>query len=284
MAKTLSLWDSSIADPALRKNMAQAFEWATRYVDTLTEGLTPIHIEGEFVHDDVMIHPDLVAWCGTDPAKHRTIIDYKTTADPYIPAYHQSMQLDLYAYVLGKLDIPVQEIAYHVISDKIYESTRPPDARIGEYVYEEVRNLELIDREDPLWALRQERPYYQAGRTGYWEAEMQYREDGLQAALDYMDEHMEKEEDGEGGGRRSRVMSERLANTLVCPGCDTVVDGATYVGDDSSITGPSDGDISICLYCQEASIYTGGVTSLRLATIEEMRQATHIFLKDLKDK
>jgi hypothetical protein len=154
----------------------------------------------------VQIHPDLVAVHRGSSTRQVVVIDYKTTARPQVEPHNGSFQLDLYAYVLQQqavrrgieedwLEHSPDLIAYHIIdADGIYPYERPPDYGLGKTVFQQVQGLyyRASSEMEPEWCLAQEHPYSIAGRTGYWEAEQAYRDGGLEAATDYMDEHMEK--------------------------------------------------------------------------------------------
>lgn len=65
--------------------------------------------------------------------------------------------------------------------------------------------------------------------------------------------------------------SEYRFDMMACPTCGYLVDATSFVGEDGTDdhVPPMDGNVSICLACASISIFTDGVTRLRLPTVEE---------------
>jgi hypothetical protein len=60
--------------------------------------------------------------------------------------------------------------------------------------------------------------------------------------------------------------------SATCPTCNTANDGATGMGvNDAPPVLPTDGDLGICMYCGEVTIYGDNATTLHKITEEEMR-------------
>ena len=63
------------------------------------------------------------------------------------------------------------------------------------------------------------------------------------------------------------ITQHRLyVDDIKCPNCSRVLDGATAVDTDHA---PQEGDISICFYCHNLSIYQGNGKDLHLAPVTE---------------
>ena len=54
-----------------------------------------------------------------------------------------------------------------------------------------------------------------------------------------------------------------------CPGCEAVLDDFTGVTPDSL---PTEGAVSVCLYCAHVAIFTGDSLKTRSLTLEEMEE------------
>ena len=169
------------------RNTRDALGLAQRYTQSYAQELTPLYVEGEFIHEGVVIHPDLVAFKGS----RHTIVDYKTTSRPNPDAgqYTGSFQLDLYAYVLrehGAVEDPL--LAYHILSntgDKgIFPTEFQPRWEAAESIFTQIQ---VLGQEHPRCILEDRftlRPR-EVAWTDYWPMERLYMEDGLEAALDW---------------------------------------------------------------------------------------------------
>jgi len=176
------------------KNEKAALALAQRYIASYAPEYEPLFIEGEFIHEGVVIHPDLVANKGG--AFH--IVDFKTTSrDPSPEEYVCSYQLDLYAFVLNALGYSDElQLEYHVLSntgDKgIYAQVFRPNWKAATALVFQIQDELTIAPEYVL-----EHPKYLRHierYNDYWPAERLLIEDGIEAAMDWLDVSMMKEE------------------------------------------------------------------------------------------
>lgn len=179
----------------LVSNAKDALGLAQRYTQSYAQELTPLHVEKEFIHEGVVIHPDLIA----HKMDRFIIVDYKTTSrpNPDPGQYTGSFQLDLYAYVLRELGYHSDPLlAYHILSntgDKgIFPIEFQPRWEAAESVYEQIMDLSVRDPSLVLRYVPNLRPR-EVAWTDYWPMERLYMEDGLEAALDWGDQNMQKE-------------------------------------------------------------------------------------------
>lgn len=63
----------------------------------------------------------------------------------------------------------------------------------------------------------------------------------------------------------------QLSESLVCPQCRSINDGATALGEQDQAP-PRDGDCSVCLYCGEILEYTNMVTVLKIVSLEQLAE------------
>ena len=70
----------------------------------------------------------------------------------------------------------------------------------------------------------------------------------------------------------------RIYSKISCPSCGAKVDGFTGVEKDAQK--PSDGDLSICMYCASIGKYADNLTQIRLITAEELTDLKRVYPAD----
>jgi len=185
---------------ALLKARNRSKPLLTRYITGWAGDYKATLIEAELELNGVVCHPDLIAFY----KEQRVIVDYKTSYHPDDRWYDISNQTDLYAYIVGQLELKghpdasrISLIIYDIISEEgIYRHMRPPRLEAGKRLYEAVQELNNLSGEGMGTFLAEPHPDYTCpSRCKFFGACFILETDTWESCRDFLEENFIKEEE-----------------------------------------------------------------------------------------